>query len=1004
MPDESENNLLREKVENWARQAFQDSAAPKYPFSLHETVETLFRLLHAGFEASRYRSLGRDVLAGIGFFLNSEDLTKLCVRAEPFAMALLEMVNRARFDALWKAAASRTPPAKPGLAAILKKDGLQLADSTTVSGKPEGLRGKPRFAEHVARVYSYRNPEAHEAHDWPPPLKNQIFESLCVFLVFAVAEYRQKIESVLHVREHRKHLENVLESYKKWENRFIDPRCAEYKPGESNEIDPLAESPATQDLTNLTLLPKPPKSAAIQIPDVLPLADLMNTHQRCVLLGEPGAGKTTSAEFIALMFARDLLNNAASGKPLPVYVELKNCAAHPGSRVIDKIAAQLGSTAEAATKSLKDSWLLLLDGLNEISKNERKSVRDQIEEVLTAIPTLRAIITSRREGFLNEFNLPVYNLYSLGDEQIHEFVERSLAEPSKATELVERLHKDSKLWSLCRNPWWLSKVTQLALMDNTALPKSRGKLLQKLTRAFFNREHSQVGSQTNNLKKENLLAHLAFETQKEGQVSFFAATAVKLLNEAGMKSLDVYQFVDEAQNNGLLVHADDGTTAFSHQIFQEYFAACELHKRWQVAVESGNVFQIVGGLEWSEPLRLFADLVGDHLSIARSIANESSTIAARIYIDGGQEDKELRDYICEQAYLQATTDHWVDGIGALAELDDMERLKSAITKQGEFSLEHQDMLGVLARGWKNRGAGFSDDKANRVAPVLIDALKQRKAGPMLIWLAWVTWSSKTPALTEMYLDAVLALDFHERLLTVAFQRVTAKEAGRASLEFGATCVRKVAEAGLKKAFIPYGLLLSRGVGVDRNDDAAARWLRKAAEGGNTKSLVVLGELLVECPWVQQNGGEAENWLCRAQEAGDARAHVILQEFERKVLEHRLPAEAGDTDEMEDLADLLLALPKFARETGEGEKWLRLAATSSEKAKLRLARRLFDGKGLARNPPEGEQLLRELAATKNQDAVIELLGRVANREAPITTLAEGLAWFRQLSTGSPGSPS
>lgn len=124
-----------------------------------------------------------------------------------------------------------------------------------------------------------------------------------------------------------------------------------------------------------TLLPNVAKSDATLPPDIS-ILDLYDRFKgKMLILGEPGAGKTTTL----LELARDLLYRAEEDDhhPIPVVLNLASWA-ETSKPLNEWIVDELGSKYQAPRLVAKewvdsDSLLLLLDGLDELAASNRES-------------------------------------------------------------------------------------------------------------------------------------------------------------------------------------------------------------------------------------------------------------------------------------------------------------------------------------------------------------------------------------------------------------------------------------------------------------------------------------------------------------------------------------------------------------------------------------------------------------------------------------------------------
>lgn len=91
-----------------------------------------------------------------------------------------------------------------------------------------------------------------------------------------------------------------------------------------------------------------------------------------------------------------------------------------------------------------------------------------------------------------------------------------------------------------------------------------------------------------------------------------------------------------------------------------------------------------------------------------------------------------------------------------------------------------------------------------------------------------------------------------------------------------------ARAGNPAAMVEVAGMLTSGLGVDRDDKAAAEWLRKAGELGDADAWAELGGLYVEGTGVPKDVAEGERLLKKASAAGSVRANEMLAALSKRV--------------------------------------------------------------------------------------------------------------------------
>jgi TPR repeat protein len=158
---------------------------------------------------------------------------------------------------------------------------------------------------------------------------------------------------------------------------------------------------------------------------------------------------------------------------------------------------------------------------------------------------------------------------------------------------------------------------------------------------------------------------------------------------------------------------------------------------------------------------------------------------------------------------------------------------------------------------------------------------------------------------------------------------------------------KAAEAGLPAALYLLGVMSERGLGVSRDEEAAAELYRRAAEKGHRSGQARWGKALMHGIGVDANPSDGETWLRRAALAGDSEAAAAL-------------------------GDLHAAGGNLPPNHAEAASWFRRAAEAGHKSAARsLGLLYFAGAGVPYDPEQGMRWFRISAAAGDGPARSEL---------------------------------
>jgi adenylate kinase family enzyme len=361
-------------------------------------------------------------------------------------------------------------------------------------------------------------------------------------------------------------------------------------------------------------------------------SDLAWVHKHMIILGESGAGKTTTLKKVAA----DLLGSYRREEGALLLVQLREHTrvASLGSVILrtldisptlnsELITRVIESEAEMGDKvkslsSLEDMhtaieqelamryvdrprMTILIDGLDELPLESRENVVRDLRRYLRTSKFARFIVTCRRGEYQYHLeNSIVFTMLSLSDEQISELVDRWLG-PQK---------RDDFLLLLRNNPYGGSEVRPLTLAHLCAIyersgtiPDTPRTIYRKIVRLFLEEWDEQRSIQRTSRysnfqidRKEDFLEALAYHLTVRGGRSRFTHSELELcyneIHEAfSLPQSDVTKVIREVESHtGLVVEIYRETYEFSHRSIQEYLAASYVLKLPEIPTRLTSFF------------------------------------------------------------------------------------------------------------------------------------------------------------------------------------------------------------------------------------------------------------------------------------------------------------------------------------------------------------------------------------------------------------------------------
>jgi predicted NACHT family NTPase len=325
----------------------------------------------------------------------------------------------------------------------------------------------------------------------------------------------------------------------------------------------------------------------------LPGLEAVDKYSKLMILGKPGAGKTTFMKRLAMLCSRGDFQR----QRVPIFVTLKEFAEAEGKpgilEYIDRQWSSCEITEGAKTLLSKGHALVLLDGLDEVRDVDHDRVLTVIKDFARQYRECSIVITCRIAA--QEYNFENFTEVEVADfneEQIAEFIGKwfkTKGDLLKAELMIGKLKDRQPVQELATNPLLLTLLC-LIFGDGSDFPSNRSELykegldvLLKKWDGKRNIERDQVYKKLSLKRKEDLLSRLAFDTFDKGEYFFKQSTAERSIgdyirNIPGASDDDL-QLDSEAvlrsimAQHGLLVERAKGIFSFSHLTFHEYFAA-----------------------------------------------------------------------------------------------------------------------------------------------------------------------------------------------------------------------------------------------------------------------------------------------------------------------------------------------------------------------------------------------------------------------------------------------
>ncbi len=375
---------------------------------------------------------------------------------------------------------------------------------------------------------------------------------------------------------------------------------------------------------------------------------------RVVILGDPGSGKSSLLQYIALIWAERPLRDL-SLYPLPLLLELRIYARDKQAGKCQDILSFIHGgniTCRLNQQQLHEKLrsgqaIALFDGIDEIFDPVlREQVVTDIHRFSNDYKQVQVIVTSRWLGYkaqrLRDSGFRHFMLQDLEIEQIEDFIERwheltftDQADKVRKWERLQRAIQDSKaIRELAGNPLLL---TMMAILNrNQELPRDRPELYNQASRVLLHQwdveraliEDARLDPKTIDYRdKQAMLRKVAYfmQSSKKGLAgNVISARDLEDIIAEYLKTLEITHPKTVARvlinqlrtRNFILCYLGADSYGFVHRTFLEYFCAWEFvwqFKETQTLTIEGLINDVFGAHwqeeSWHEVLRLICGMI-----------------------------------------------------------------------------------------------------------------------------------------------------------------------------------------------------------------------------------------------------------------------------------------------------------------------------------------------------------------------------------------------------------
>jgi hypothetical protein len=311
----------------------------------------------------------------------------------------------------------------------------------------------------------------------------------------------------------------------------------------------------------------------------------VNSAHSLILLGEVGAGKTTTLRHYLIKCLENLKPDDANSI-IPVFIPLKRYKKYHDITSLVMVAVNEHIDILPLNKVTFDigsyNFCFIFDGLDEVPYEFRDDAVDDLKSVLNQ--KNKVIISCRLKDYDDNFNnINNYRLKELTDDQIKKHLERFLDKDAFAI-FMQEIKQEQNIHDMAKNPFLLDIMIDIMKSDlKKNLPPNKGELIEKYVKIIIKKSHKDKIN-IPNIKKDTrdiFLGLLAFYMTDEGTLTCDSVDDRFSIREKWLSIRDqldsedkIETILKKAEIERLLKSgSSDGDIEFMNPLIKDHFAS-----------------------------------------------------------------------------------------------------------------------------------------------------------------------------------------------------------------------------------------------------------------------------------------------------------------------------------------------------------------------------------------------------------------------------------------------